>query len=212
MNTETKVECEKCGETFDDNYQLGAHNRWEHDNPWEDEEKLREQYLKNGHTTYEISEMWGCDPGTVQNWLDKFGVERRQTGEWQNQGYVSYFQAEDGYMRWMDYAKPSRGDSIPVHRLLAVAEYGIEAVKDNHVHHINGCKWDNRPDNIELVDASEHIKLHQEKGEVPVGPDAQEKGNYDPSGLFVDVPNDERYEGMHEELKNEAQAEMEASD
>jgi hypothetical protein len=73
-------------------------------------------------------------------------------------------------MRWMDYSNPSRGDSIPVHRLLAVAEWGVDAVKGKHVHHENGVKWDNRVGNLELLNPSEHAKMHYEKGDLELEP------------------------------------------
>ncbi len=38
-----------------------------------------------------------------------------------------------------------------IHRLVAVAEYGIEAVEENDVYHLNTVAWDNRPSNLELV-------------------------------------------------------------
>jgi len=54
------------------------------------------------------------------------------------------------------------GKGVLVHRLLAVAEYGYENVCDNVIHHKNGIRWDNRPDNIEVMTRSEHSKLHAE--------------------------------------------------
>lgn len=52
------------------------------------------------------------------------------------------------------------------YRLLAVAEYGIDALKPEEdgenkvVHHKTGIPLDNRPEAIEVVDKSEHNKLH----------------------------------------------------
>jgi len=211
MSTD-KVECGVCGAEFDSTHSLGSHKAAGHGKPWMDEGNLREGYVNQGKTSYELADDWGCDSKTVRNWLDKFGIERRQTGEWQRQEFVSLWHTEQGYVYWKDYTPPSRGDSFPVHRLLAIAEHGPEAVKDKHVHHKNGVPWDNRIENLELVGASEHIKLHQEKGEIPTGPEAQDMGGYDPRGLFVGLTNEERYKGMYEELKSEAKADMEASD
>ena len=46
------------------------------------------------------------------------------------------------------------------HRLLAVAEHGIEAVKGKVVHHENGHPLDNRAENIALMKKKEHDDLH----------------------------------------------------
>lgn len=52
---------------------------------------------------------------------------------------------------------------VAVHRLLAVAEHGFDAVgPDVDVHHSNGVPWDNRPSNIELIDKGKHAALHNE--------------------------------------------------
>jgi transposase-like protein len=136
------------------------------DAPYKDKESLYTEYVVNGRTSEELANEWECDQTTILNWLDKFGIERRQTGDWQTQGYASYFMSDDSYMRWMDYEKPSRGKSIPVHRLIAVAEWGVDAVKDNHIHHKNGIKWDNRVENLEIVTPSEHAKMHYENGDL----------------------------------------------
>ena len=54
-------------------------------------------------------------------------------------------------------------DAIGIHRLVAVAEYGIEAVKEMHVHHDNGVRWDNRVENLKLMTPSDHARHHREE-------------------------------------------------
>lgn len=45
------------------------------------------------------------------------------------------------------------------HRLVWKQHYG-EIPKGYHIHHINGNKLDNRIENLELINLSEHEKLH----------------------------------------------------
>lgn len=52
------------------------------------------------------------------------------------------------------------GDEFPLHRLIAVAEYGFQAVKDNDIHHESEVAWDNRPSNLRPVDPGEHVRIH----------------------------------------------------
>lgn len=49
---------------------------------------------------------------------------------------------------------------IYIHRLLAVAEYGYDAVVGKEVHHKNGIPWDNRVENIVPLTATEHRRVH----------------------------------------------------
>lgn len=51
-------------------------------------------------------------------------------------------------------------DRFKHHRLLAVAEFGFEAIKDKVIHHKNNHRWDNRPANIEPMTHSEHAQTH----------------------------------------------------
>lgn len=44
------------------------------------------------------------------------------------------------------------------HRLIAEGMLGRYLLKDEHVHHKNGKRWDNRPENLEVLSASEHSK------------------------------------------------------
>jgi hypothetical protein len=48
---------------------------------------------------------------------------------------------------------------IPVHRLVAVAEYGIGEVRGKHVHHKNKHGTDNRPENLCLMEPGLHKKV-----------------------------------------------------
>ena len=64
-----------------------------------------------------------------------------------------------GYERWRHWHQGQRDAPVYVHRLLAVAEYGFDAVKNKEVHHKNGIPWDNRPENIKVVGIKQHRQI-----------------------------------------------------
>lgn len=45
--------------------------------PWRNEARLRQMYLEEEMSTYEIGEVLGCSRVTVSNWLSEFEIERR---------------------------------------------------------------------------------------------------------------------------------------
>lgn len=131
------------------------------DQPWKDEELLRWLYEGEKMSMLAISEGWDCAPNTVRSWLDKFGVDRRSQSEQINISYTGHPHIaklgidSDGYMRW------TPGDNyLSVHRLLAVALWGFDEVCGMHVHHKNEIRWDNRPENLELVTNENHQRKH----------------------------------------------------
>jgi hypothetical protein len=65
------------------------------------------------------------------------------------------FETADGYPTWW-----SGGYQATVHALAAVASgadpHKVYGKNKYHVDHINGCKLDNRPENLQVIDWHEH--------------------------------------------------------
>lgn len=51
--------------------------------PWRDKQHLWECYVNRGMTIQEIADAMNTSYPTVHTWLDKFGIERRESGEYQ---------------------------------------------------------------------------------------------------------------------------------
>lgn len=45
------------------------------------------------------------------------------------------------------------------HRLIMEGVIGRHLTKNEHIHHINGKRWDNRPENLQIMSPSDHSKL-----------------------------------------------------
>lgn len=59
-------------------------------------------------------------------------------------------------------SKGKRGEAVRKyeHRMIMEAYLGRELTQDEHVHHINGNKLDNRVENLQVITKSEHERLH----------------------------------------------------
>lgn len=129
--------------------------------PWRDEDLMRRLYVEEGLDQREIAEKFDVSLTTVCNWMQKHGIEARGH-EWNRMMIrASYRTTKSGYEAWRSSSRKLDGQaSFPVHRLAAVAWFGIDAVKGNVTHHKNGVPWDNRECNLELMSQSEHASHH----------------------------------------------------
>jgi len=129
-----------------------------------DEETLRRLYWDEELSTAQIGELAGVHHTTILRQMQDNNIPRRDRSDAVSNSvsneYANYLVNEHtGYVRWSS-ASGEAEDTLPVHRLLAVCEYGFEEVCGKHVHHKNGIPWDNRPDNIEIMEPATHHKLH----------------------------------------------------
>lgn len=122
------------------------------ESPFKDEEFARREYVEKGKSLEELGDEYGYTAGAVKYWLKKHGIERRTA---KKDLPPNFRTGKQGYER---IRSDDKGTSI--HRLVAVAEWGFDAVKDKVVHHKNGCTFDNRHNNLELMTIGEHNTHH----------------------------------------------------
>lgn len=135
---------------------------------YKDAEELRSLYHGQLLSSRQIADELGVSKDTINRWLDKHGIEKRGRKEalrlrrLKKPPEISV--SESGYIR-VRSKLDGKKEGMGLHRLIAVAEHGVEAVADKVVHHKNGVRWDNRPENLELMEWSEHNKHHAIEGE-----------------------------------------------
>ncbi|WP_434521321.1 HNH endonuclease [Halorubrum sp. AS12] len=116
-------------------------------------------YHEEGLNQEEIAERFGTAQRTVSRQMEFHDVERRDYSESLRVERAGFYTNQDGYEQSIAHAD-NRPYRISIHRLVAVAEYGIDQVKGKHVHHKNSIPWDNRHENLEPLTPSEHSKRH----------------------------------------------------
>lgn len=100
-----------------------------------------------------------CD--LVGSWNEakrEAGIETyEQVGEAYD--HVPFHHDSSGYERWVHTYNGEQAE-VSVHRLLAVSEFGFDAVADKQVHHEKPIPWFNTPDNIISLTKRQHLALH----------------------------------------------------
>lgn len=136
--------------------------------PWNDGELLRRLYREERMPMTQIADRWDCSPTTVRDWVERHGIEKwtRSQACQLGHGHSPYsvpFQTHTTGAEVWRHSHNCESNMVYVHRLLAVAEFGFDAVDDNVVHHKNHVRWDNRPENLELMDHGDHTVHHKKK-------------------------------------------------
>lgn len=131
---------------------------------WQEPQLLEYLYVEKKLNVRELSEELGCSYGTAHTWLQRHGFDTRDRVFEQRRTLLkkpaSCQTTKDGY----EVARSQTGShraSVRIHRLVAVAEHGLDSVKEKIVHHKNGIPWDNRPENLELMSRQKHGELHR---------------------------------------------------
>jgi len=125
------------------------------DEAYKDADILYDLYWNRRIPTTKMADILSVSKKTILNWMRKHDIDRRPA---RRRPWATYTMV-NGYMRWTTKVGDST-ESVDVARLLAVAEYGYDAVVGKDVHHKNGIRWLNYPDNIELKTPSEHRRDH----------------------------------------------------
>ena len=127
---------------------------------------LNQRYWEDDLSLSEIAKIVGVSIRCITKWMDKVNVKRRKSGTrvghchsfkgWHinTQGYKLLYIPEHPFSNKQGYARE--------HRLVVEKILGHYLDVFARVHHINGVKTDNRPENLYyFLYSSEHNKYHQ---------------------------------------------------
>jgi hypothetical protein len=149
---------------------------------YHDEDWLRKKYEKH-ESMAEMAELVDVDLTTIKYWMDKHGIDRQDRGG-KRVERTNYRVRDDGYITAQ--GRTAYGEVARIHRLIAVAEWGMDAVSGMQVHHQNGIPWDNRASNLELLSPSEHATLTlNSRDQSEISKKNAEKMDRDEHGRFV---------------------------
>ena len=132
-----------------------------------DEQKIRKWVLDENKSAVWIAKQYKCHPSTVQLYLKKVGIpaignEHRGSGSESNHWKGGVVLRTGGYLAEMRKGHPRANSAGYVFQHILVMEsmIGRHLFDDEVVHHKNGNKGDNNPDNLQLMKDSEHRSYH----------------------------------------------------
>ena len=137
-------------------------------------EWLRDQYIENERSMADIGGECGVTAATVLKYLRKYNIPTRHSAYRKRRENLTIVDEKGEFgdipgsyrkvmNSWVVDGKREYR-SVYVHQLLAIAEgadpHKVFSNGEWQVHHKNGIRWDNRPENIEFTDRKEHRRIH----------------------------------------------------
>jgi predicted DNA-binding protein YlxM (UPF0122 family) len=136
--------------------------RLQQDKPWKDAALVNHLYHQEEMSGPEIADKLGCSITPIYDRIENTRSISEANRIWTWKLPLKVRTSSDGYevFKTKVHGEPKR---FAHHRLMAVAEYGLNALDGKVVHHKNGISWDNRPENLELMDQPNHVREHLEE-------------------------------------------------
>lgn len=152
-------------------------------------DKLSDLYERQRMSFAEIAKEVGCNPSTVRYYLKKHGIHIRTKDEWFSDSRKKAGKALQGRERitpelreklnagirlhhdatasgvslkpsgYLEYTR-GKHKGRSVHVVAAEKSIGRRLLSGEHVHHIDGNKLNNSPENLRVLTISEHAKIH----------------------------------------------------
>lgn len=129
-------------------------------------ERFYQLYVIDGLSAREVGQALGMSESNVRHWLRRYEIPSRTRSEalggkrnpaWRG----GTKRTEKGYVlvKCPDSPMAFVNGYVPEHRLVMSEHVGRPLRSDEHVHHKNGVKDDNRIENLELMTQSEHLSF-----------------------------------------------------
>jgi transcriptional regulator with XRE-family HTH domain len=133
--------------------------------PYHDPNTLERLYYEEGLTQKEIADKYGVAHQTISRWMERHDINPGiETGQFDETPGASFFTVKEGYEIIAAWNKETQQmDHVKHHRLLMYVDSTLGELSGQHVHHRNGIKWDNRTENLETRDPTEHIREHAQE-------------------------------------------------
>lgn len=135
-----------------------------------DESKMLELY-ESGMTQEEVAKELGTTQKVIYKRMKKLGykarpaIKRNQNGEFNDNWKGGRVKHSNGYVyvRQKDHPRALKNGGYVLEHILVAERYIGRYLKYGEViHHINGVKDDNRPENLYITNHTEHMRLHSQ--------------------------------------------------